>query len=701
MPKTATLPPTDPLSRFTDGARITGGAPLPLSGQRISVRVGGGLATVTTERRFCNAEAQSIEATLTFPVPVHATLLQLQARIGTRSLVATAQPRAEARETYEAAIDEGKTAVLHEEALRGVHMLSVGHIPPGAEIAVTDCWAMPLAAEGAALGLRIPTTVGEIYGRSPLSESDDLVTGAVVHEAEFEIVTDSGIVRLLDGELRDGRARLRLDRPIRIEIAGALLRPLHGVAADGRAVTLSLTPAPAGDAALDAELLIDRSGSMASAVTATPGAPSKFAVVQEALRRVAGTLRPEDRLGLWQFANVPQKNHSRRGGFAEAVEQLAGPSGGTELGSALAAAAAEEASDVVLVTDGMSHALDVQALARTGRRFTVVLIGADALEANVGHLAALSGGQLFAVADAEAGQALLQALASLRTPHRRPEPIEGAVVQAGQRIGGLQVTAEWHAAPPGKADRDARAIGAVAAALALPRLDRAAATALAAAEGIVCHLTSLVLVDQAGEAQEGLPAQRKIPLMAPAVASAPPMLMRQRSAAPAGMPNAIAVPAPAAGSGAPAQDQSKMASPGFLAKVAAPFLDALGAVIGSGTPREPVAPIPADVAPVPPQIRIPPIDPGRIDWSQDPEALRRGDASGLAADILLVLTEAAGHAEIQALANRLGVRPMAVAIALLAALEADSDRNAARIFRAVLGAEPPETIAALRRALGW
>ena len=701
MPKTAALPPTDPLSRFTDGARITGGAPLPLSGQRISVRITGGLATVTTERRFRNSEAQSIEATLTFPVPVHATLLQLQARIGTRSLVATAQPRAEARETYEAAIDEGKTAVLHEEALRGVHMLSVGHIPAGAEIEVTDCWAMPLAAEGAALALRIPTTVGEIYGRSPLSESDDLVTGAVVHEAAFEIVTDGGTVRLLDAELRDGRATLRLDRPIRVEIAGAQLRPLHGIAADGRAVTLSLSPAPAGDAALDAELLIDRSGSMASAVTAAQGAPSKFAAVQDALRRIAGTLRPEDRLGLWQFANMPQKIYPRRGGFAEAVEALTGPGGGTELGSALAAAAAEETNDVVLVTDGMSHALDVQALARTGRRFTVVLVGADALEANVGHLAALSGGQLFAVGDAEAGQALLQALASLRTPHRRPDPIEGVPMQVAQRIGGLQVEAAWHTAPQGTADLEARAIGAVAAALALPRLDRAAATALAAAEGIVCHLTSLVLVDQAGEVQEGLPAQRKIPLMAPAVASAPPMLMRSRAAAPAGMPQAMPSPAPVAGGAAPKEVRRKIASPGFLAKAAAPFMDALGAVTGGGKPREPVQAIPTDVAPVPPHVRVPPIDPGRIDWSQDPEALRRGDASGLAADILLVLTEAAGNAEIRALADRLGARPMAVAIALLAALEADTDRNAARIFRAVLGAAPPEAIAAARQALGW
>ena len=49
------------------------------------------------------------------------------------NLVAKAQRKNMARETYESALERGKTSVLHEEVLRGVHMLSVGHIPPGAE----------------------------------------------------------------------------------------------------------------------------------------------------------------------------------------------------------------------------------------------------------------------------------------------------------------------------------------------------------------------------------------------------------------------------------------------------------------------------------------------------------------------------------------------------------------------------------------
>ena len=691
-----TLPATDPLSRFPDGARVTGAdRPMPLAGQRISVEVLSGLALVTTERRFRNDEAQSIEATITFPVPVHATLLRLQARIGGRLLTAVAQARKQARETYEAAIDSGKTAVLHEELLRGVHMLSIGHIPPGETIAVTDCWAMPLATDGTVDALRIPTTVGEIYGRSPLPESDDLVSAPVVHEAEIEIIADSGTPHLLGATLIDGRTRLRLDRPIVIEIQGHRLRPLHGQAADGRMVIFAVAHAPVGEAALDAELLVDRSGSMNEAAGA--GGATKFQVVQAALQQIAAGLRADDRIGLWQFDNTPVRVQPRRnGGFAAAVMALSPPGGGTELGRALEAAAAEAAKDVVLVTDGKSHALDVQALARTGKRFTVVLVGADSLEANVGHLAALTGGQLFAVADADAGAALRQALATLRAPHLPAAPIDGAPQRVTARIGGMLVEAAWVEGGPDSEGTADRAIGAVAAALALPRLEAESAAALAEAEGIVCHLTSLVLVDQDGPVQEGLPSQHKIPLMAPI--GAPPPGMPAQACAPAPvLRHRVAAPAP----GTAAEPRSAGTDmlggrTGVLGKVlnvlsgAGKHAQAESTVAPSAAPLSPVQPKPASIG-----------RGGRIDWARDPDALSRGDLTDLPPDLVALLSAAAAHPAVTGLARQLRLAPIAVAVALLAYTERDNDRNAARVFRAVLGQADLAAVEAARASLGW
>jgi hypothetical protein len=87
MTRDAPSPPADPLARYRHLAvdRRTG-QPVPLAATRIAVRIDGGLATVTTERSFHNAEAGSIEVTLTLPVPVPATLWRLQARIGERRL---------------------------------------------------------------------------------------------------------------------------------------------------------------------------------------------------------------------------------------------------------------------------------------------------------------------------------------------------------------------------------------------------------------------------------------------------------------------------------------------------------------------------------------------------------------------------------------------------------------------------------------
>src|SRR5436853_5824298 len=116
MSLTASPSMTDPLHRFTEGAFVADSRlPIPLVSTSFDVSIHGGLAIVSTRRVFKNTEKQSIEATITFPVPVHATLFALEARIAGRLIKAAAQRKVKARETHEDAIERGKTSVLHEE----------------------------------------------------------------------------------------------------------------------------------------------------------------------------------------------------------------------------------------------------------------------------------------------------------------------------------------------------------------------------------------------------------------------------------------------------------------------------------------------------------------------------------------------------------------------------------------------------------
>jgi hypothetical protein len=94
MPPSLALVAQDPLGRFRHLAKLRGSEqPIPLTATRFSVRILGTLALVTAERRFRNAETQSIEAVMTFPVPVQAALVGLSAQIGGRRLVARPSAR--------------------------------------------------------------------------------------------------------------------------------------------------------------------------------------------------------------------------------------------------------------------------------------------------------------------------------------------------------------------------------------------------------------------------------------------------------------------------------------------------------------------------------------------------------------------------------------------------------------------------------
>jgi hypothetical protein len=332
----------DPLHAFIAGGFVAGTPrPVPLVATRFDVLIDGGLAVVTTSRTFRNAESESIEATITFPVPVHATLFALKARIGDRVLDARAKRKDAARADYEGALERGKTAVLHEEVLRGVHMLSVGHVAPGIEIEVQSSFAMTLTNLDGRGALRIPLSVGDIYGRSGLPDSDDLVHGGTLPLADLTVDCRGGTAALIGGALEGGRAKIALDAPIDLEITGWLPRDLIGRAADGRSVTLRIEPTAAGEAPLDVAILVDHSGSMQEACAGDRPGLTKHQAAVGALAGLARAAGKSDLVDLWEFDDAltfigsTRAGEKRQADLGTLVQALSAPRGGTEIGSAL------------------------------------------------------------------------------------------------------------------------------------------------------------------------------------------------------------------------------------------------------------------------------------------------------------------------------------------------------------------------------
>jgi hypothetical protein len=327
-----------------------------------------------------------------------------------------------------------------------------------------------------------------------------------------------------------------------------------------------------------------------------------------------------------------------------------------------------DARDLLLVTDGKSYALDAHRVARAGRRVSVLLIGDDALEALVGQIAALTGGQVFVAAGADIQAALAMALVSMRTAAPRHRSATASELQeAGTACGGMIVEARWSTEVAGVAsvaDEDARVIGTLAAALALPAMDQEQATALAVSHGIVTYLTSLVLVDEAGERQSGLPAQRKVPLMASAGSAAG--YVGASGSLPMAKMNLSMLRSPAARF---AEDKGLVAPrwTRFLKRIATANLPLL-------------------------------VD--EIDWNADPEALLRLDNIIAPRPVIAAIYNASAIPEVTDLADALGQPPHLVVLALLAMAQAKAHRGADRIARLILAAADARLLDAAAAALG-
>ena len=502
---------------------------IPLRAMNIAIEIKQGLAIITTTRSFRNAETVPIEAVLTFPVPFDSVMTGLRAIIDGRTLVAKAEPKTQARKSYEEALDRGKTAILHEEALRGVHVLSVGQLGPDKSVEVVAELAMPLSMIDGVPFLRIPTTVGQLYGASPLLPSDDLVVaGNALRSAELSVRVDSGSPRLLGGRpIGEDATTIPLDQAIEISVPGAHFGACEGYDAKGRVVRLSLTPAPVGKGKFEASVLFDRSGSTGELMSEVEGFPEGRLVgatvwdaMRSGLEEALAELRPSDRVSLWQFNRTCRPLGASSGADAAALAlKLEAPDGGTELGAAIETAIAAGSRDLLVLTDGKTWAAEVHSAASRGCRISAVLVGPASLDAAIGHLTSMTGGQVFAAQGSDVGPAVRSAIASMRCP---AAPLVGTVsngepMSISTTRGGICIEVAWDAAPT---DHPADAVGRYASSLALPLLDEPRATSLAVEHGLCSHLTSLVLVDEEGRALEGLPEMRKVPLAATYLADA-------------------------------------------------------------------------------------------------------------------------------------------------------------------------------------
>ena len=377
------------------GGRLvaTDGRVLPLDGVRLAADARGGVARVVCVQSFRNVHHEPLQVTYQFPLPHGGAVSAFAFRLGGRRIVGEVDLVRNARERFEQAVVDGRSAALLEQQRGSVFTQEIGNIPPGAEIEaeLTIDQELDWRAEGG-WEWRFPTALAPRYQGAPGRVADaartavEIADGPLAPRFVLSLTIRDALApgkrpespsHALDFGAEGGVVRtalhveggVPLDRDVVIRWPAAApevglsldtYRPAGGRLGDRRAFGLLTVVPPSprrGPRPVPRDLivLLDTSGSM-------DGEPLDQA------RRIVGalvdSLEPQDRLELVEFSNSARRwrkgaAEATEGNRADARRWLAKlrASGGTEMREgireALLGLRPEAQRQVVLVTDGL------------------------------------------------------------------------------------------------------------------------------------------------------------------------------------------------------------------------------------------------------------------------------------------------------------------------------------------------------------
>ncbi len=160
---------------------------LPLKETRADVAVAGTIADVQVTQVYRNEGETTLEAIYIFPMSTRAAVHAMTMTVGERVIDAEIREREQAREEYEEARDEGRTASLLEQQRPNVFQMNVANILPGDEIVVELSYVELLVPAEGVYEFVYPTVVGPRYSNMPAADAPDTdswVSNPYLHEGE-------------------------------------------------------------------------------------------------------------------------------------------------------------------------------------------------------------------------------------------------------------------------------------------------------------------------------------------------------------------------------------------------------------------------------------------------------------------------------------------------------------------------------------
>ncbi|MBX9948880.1 MAG: VIT and VWA domain-containing protein [Candidatus Obscuribacterales bacterium] len=206
-PAARTIPLFDPQSEFAKRAlgmliAEMGGVKkeMPLAAVDIQAKVADRISDVTVSQKFRNTFPDHLEAVYIFPLAHSAVVTSFEMRVGSRIVKGEVKERKQARQDYQAAIQQGKRSALMEQERDDVFTMQVGNIAPGEEVSVRLTYSerLPFFEDGSC-EIRLPLVVAPRYIAGNALNRDSVGMGT---ENDTDQVPDASRItppRLVDG----------------------------------------------------------------------------------------------------------------------------------------------------------------------------------------------------------------------------------------------------------------------------------------------------------------------------------------------------------------------------------------------------------------------------------------------------------------------------------------------------------------------
>jgi Ca-activated chloride channel homolog len=225
------------------------GRVMPLRGVSLRAQARGGVARVVLEQRFENPYPEALHVTYLMPLPAEAAVSGYAFALGGKRIVGEVDKKQRARQRFEQAIVEGKTAGLVEQERSSLFTQELGNVPPGAEVVaeLTIDQKLLWRREGM-WEWRFPTAVGPRYMGAP---------GEVADAARLEVpVAERG--GRWSGPERGIDARLALSLAIRdvLPSASPPESPSHRLRSSAAGSCVDVSLASEDGARLDRDVVV-------------------------------------------------------------------------------------------------------------------------------------------------------------------------------------------------------------------------------------------------------------------------------------------------------------------------------------------------------------------------------------------------------------------------------------------------------------